>query len=292
MSLKKKLDALTQPSIVTQPRPVRISGLEAPELASVRAKIGRAERHLCDIDAALKLLISSDPNAKQPVTFDYESDGKEIVVKLASCEPLDPALPLMIGDCLHNLRSALDHLVYRLALKHGASTKSADKTFFPIYLTKDKFDARVEKLIKPFISSIALAEIEKCQPYSAYDVPEEADVWILSQLDIFDKHRLLVVAGQTFAATEFALALPTGEELRQVIPKPIWKPVEEGAEIIRFRFVEPPGRVRVQIKMVTTIQFINTGLSSDGIVVQDALRQCVGIVAAIASDFGKRFFGE
>jgi hypothetical protein len=266
--------------------------VEASELVSVRAKIGRAEYHLRDIDSALKLLIGSDPNANHPVAFEHEPDGKEVIVRLTECQPINPALPLMIGDCLHNLRSALDHLVYRLALKNGASREFADKTFFPIYLTKTRFDDRVKKLVKPFIGSTALTEIEKCQPYSAYDVPEEADIWILSQLDIFDKHRLLVIAGQQFAATEFTLTLASGEQRHEVISKPTWKPVKDGTEILRLRFAEAPGKMRVQIKMVTTIQFIDTGLASDGIVVQDALRQCIGIVSKIVSDFGKDFFGE
>lgn len=267
--------------------------MEASELASVRAKVSRAEHHLRDIDSALKLLIGSDPTANQPVIFDYESDGKEIIVRLAECKPIDPALPLMIGDCLHNLRSALDYLVYQLALKNGAPTLFADKTFFPIYLTKSDFDDRVKNLVKPFISSAALTEIEKCQPYSAYDVPSEADIWILNRLDIFDKHRLLVVAGQKCAATEFTVTVvATGEQRHEIIPEPKWKPVEDGAEIIRFRFAEPPGKMRVQIKLVTAIQFIKTGLAADDVVVQDALRQCIAIVSSHVSHFGKNFFGE
>lgn len=263
------------------------------DLASVRAKISRAEHHLSDIDTSLKFLIGDDPNAKHPVTFEFQADGKELIVRLTNCQPVNPALPLMIGDCLHNLRSALDHLVYRLALKNGATVKSANKTFFPIYLTEAKFDHRVKKLVEPFISGAALTEIKKCQPYSAYDIREEADIWILSQLDIFDKHRLLVVAGQKCAATEFTLTIvATGEQRREIIPEPKWKPVEDGAEIIRFRFASPPGKMRVQIKMVTTVQFVDTGLASDGVVAQDALRQCIAIVTHIVSDFGKLFFGE
>jgi len=148
-------------------------------------------------------------------------------------------------------------------------------------------------LVKPFISATALTEIEKCQPYSAYDVPDEADIWILNKLDIFDKHRLLVVAGQKCAATEFTITIvATGDQRHEIIPEPKWKPVEDGAEIIRFRFVDHPGKMRVQIKLVTAIQFIQTGLPADGIGVQDALRQCVGIVSRIVNDFGKDFFGE
>jgi len=66
--------------------------MHSAALESVRAKIGRAEHHLRDIDSALRLLIGSDPTANQPVMFDYQSDGKEIIVRLTECKPIDPAL--------------------------------------------------------------------------------------------------------------------------------------------------------------------------------------------------------
>ncbi|SRR6266567_802361 len=269
--------------------------MESIDLRTVRAKIDRAEHHLRDIDAALKLVLGTEPNSKMPVTFNKDYERKQLIVNLKECEPIDPALPLMIGDCIHNFRSALDHLVYRLALKNSAPPKAASKTFFPIYLTKPKFDERVEKLVKPFISSSALAEIEKCQPYRAYDVPGEADIWIISQLDIFDKHRLLVVAGQKFAATEFTVTSPAGERFHEVISEPKWKAMEDGAEVLRFDFSQvfnPPSKMQVHIDLVTTVQLVDTGLACDGVIVQTALRQFMSIVSAIVRDFGRDFFAE
>jgi hypothetical protein len=265
-------------------------------LSSVRAKIDRAEHHLRDIDATLKVVLGAEQNARVPSIYEFDSDRKQLIVKHAKFQPIDPALPLMVGDCIHNLRSALDHLVYQLALlEPSTSIAAANKTFFPIYLTKTEFDKRVEKLVKPFISSAALTEIEKSQPYSAYDVPEEADIWILSKLDILDKHRLLVVAAQKFCATDFTVSVPEGERMEVTIAEPKWKPMKDGAEIIRFdlsQMPNPPKEMNVHVNMMTTIQFIDTGLACDGVIVQDALRQCVGIVEATVLEFGKMFFGE
>jgi len=269
--------------------------VELPKLSGVRGKISRAKHHFADINAALKVLLSGEPNVHTPAVVKFDRERKHLIVNHAECSPIDPTLPLMIGDCIHNLRSALDHLVYRLALENGAALTAAKKTFFPIYLKKTQFDQRVEKLVKPFVGASELAEIEKCQPYSAYDVPEEADIWILSQLDIIDKHRLLVVAGQQFAATAFTLTLPTGEQIEEVISEPKWRPLEDGAEILRFdlsQAINTPNKVRVRIQMATTVQFVETGLACDGAIVQEALAQCIGIVAAIVRDFGKQFFGE
>jgi hypothetical protein len=269
--------------------------MKSPKLASVRDKIARAEHHLRDIDMALKVVLSPETNVQPPTAFEFDRDRKHLIINLTKCQPVDPTLPLIIGDCIHNLRSALDHLVYRLALENGASQVSAKKTFFPIYLKKAEFDRRVENLVKPFISAAAFAEIEKSQPYSAYDIPEESDIWILSQLDIIDKHRLLIIAGQKFAPTSFIVNIPNGEQVHEVIPDPKWKPMEDGVEIIRFdlsKMPNPPNKMNVHIQMVATVQFVDTGLACDGTLVQDALRQCLGIVSAIVRDFGIVFFSE
>jgi len=269
--------------------------VESPNLSTVRAKIDRAKHHLRDIDATLKILLGTETNSEVQIMHKFDRERKHVIVNLEKCAPVNPSLPLMIGDCIHNLRSALGHLVYRLALENGASSVAASKTFFPIYLKKTQFDQRVEKLVKPFISAPALTEIEKSQPYSAYSVPEEADIWILSQLDIFDKHRLLVVAGQKFSPTAFTVGIPDGEEVHEVIPNPKWKPMKDGAEILRFdlsQMPNPPSKMNVHVQMVTTVQFVDTGLACDGALVQDALRQCLGIVSATVRDFGTQFFGE
>jgi hypothetical protein len=42
-----------------------------------------------------------------------ENNSQELIVSVAEETPLDPTLPLIVEDCVHNARSALDHLVYR-----------------------------------------------------------------------------------------------------------------------------------------------------------------------------------
>jgi hypothetical protein len=45
----------------------------------------------------------------------------------------------MVGDCVHNARSALDHLVYQLAILNHAPEESARKTSFPVCLIPKDF---------------------------------------------------------------------------------------------------------------------------------------------------------
>jgi len=268
--------------------------MESPSLGSVRAKIGRAQVHLDAISAALNLTLSTKPEVDD-VGIDADLKGQQLICKIRKVDPIDPALPLMIGDCIHNLRSALDHLVHRLALLNGAASKSVEKTFFPIYLTPSEFDERVKKLLKPFVSDSAFAEIKKSQPYTAYDVPKEADIWILHKLDIIDKHRLLLVARDQFAVGGFTFSYGGLSPFQQVIPEPKWKPMEDGAEMIRFHVSGgPPGEVKVNMKIeaTRTVQLVDTGLACDGMPIVSVLNQLMAITVVTVRDFGRKFFGE
>jgi hypothetical protein len=268
--------------------------MESADLKSVRRKIERAEHHFDDIKSALKLVLGTETdNHAVIIKNDYER--KQMIITLPKVTPIKPSVPLIVGDCIHNLRSALDHLVFQLARKNGASAEAAQKTFFPICLTQEDFESRVKKLVKPFISDKALAEIKRSQPYSAYDVPEGSDIWVLHKLDIIDKHRLLLVAKQQYALTHFRVTVPTGESFEKVFTETKWKPMEDGAEIIRFDFsraIKAPGKVHVQMQAVSTVQFVETDSACDGLVVDDAINQITAMVKATVRDFGVMFFGE
>src|SRR5215469_2798136 len=108
-----------------------MAAMESPQLATVRAKIDRAQVHLNTISAALKLSLGTKPEIHNVAT-EMDFKRQEIITTIQQIEPIEPTLPLTIGDCIHNLRSALDHLVYQLAIQHGVSDEFADKTFFPI----------------------------------------------------------------------------------------------------------------------------------------------------------------
>ncbi len=271
--------------------------MESPHLKSVREKIARAQSHFDAINSALRLTLSSKPEAES-VTIDVKGEGQHAISKFRKVEPIDPSLPMMIGDCIHNLRSALDHVAFQLAVVNGKSSGAAEKTMFPVCLAKsgdNGFNKRVERTLKPFISSAALAEIEKLQPYKAYSVPNQADLWILHNLDIIDKHRLLIIARDQFAATRFWYNIEGAGSGNVVIPEPNWKTMEDGAEIIRFRVTGgPPRKYNMEMKIEATrsVQLINTDLVCDGMPVTDVINQMMELVKAIVRDLGKSFFGE
>ena|ERR1035437_5965395 len=78
-------------------------------LDGARLKVVRAKQHLETFKSAVALYIESDPCA---VIVDKNDD---ILPHRTEISEFDPLLRTFIGDCIHNLRSALDYIVWDLA---------------------------------------------------------------------------------------------------------------------------------------------------------------------------------
>jgi hypothetical protein len=209
---------------------------------------------------------------------------------------IDPNLPLIVGDCIHNLRSALDHLVFQLAILKGTGTEAAAKTAFPIYLTAKSFKNFVDSRVAPFIERNALTEIERLQPYARGNAGEQDIIWVLSQLDIIDKHRLLVVAVHMFRPFRIAVTGNAPLVMRDFAQED-WKAAKDGAEIVTFDMSQAlssptPSEMHVDIITASTVQIVNTGLVCDGMPVQQVLSDSMAFVTSIVDGFGAKFFGE
>lgn len=112
--------------------------------------------------------------------------------------------PLLAGEAIQNLRSALDHLIYE---KSGNNRR----TQFPIFTDACEFQVLGPRKMKG-VPEAARAKIEEVQPYR--HMPEDAahhPLAQLSSLSNLDKHRVLT----TFVSsvTREGVGLPHGVEL-------------------------------------------------------------------------------
>ena len=154
---------------------------------------------------------------------------------------------MICGDCVHNVRSALDHLAYVLAIQHSGQNPPPNERNlqFPICGSRPHFDTK-GNWISP-LSDTAKTFIERVQPYNGLDPVNPSTLGILADFDNSDKHRLLNVT----------LALATTVEIRftpisGVRIKPFLRPVvRDGAEIA-YLTVDPP-QLEVDYKFVGSI---------------------------------------
>lgn len=104
---------------------------------------------------------------------------------------------LIIGDAVHNMRSAMDHLVWQLS-RQVVDNPSRDIDF-PIFATKPTGDA-LRKRIK-HLPPEARKVIRSLQPYNRPDKAGDHKLYLLSALDNADKHRSLSIVAYGFVLT-------------------------------------------------------------------------------------------
>src|SRR5690242_18623488 len=96
-------------------------------------KIDRAKTHTAELHTALRGFFATDPQPYEVIEeINPQTGDKRAWVKVNS-EP-DPRWALVIGDIIHNLRSALDLLYSQLLIRNGLVAQKSD--FFPIHDTE------------------------------------------------------------------------------------------------------------------------------------------------------------
>ena len=152
-----------------------------------------------------------------------------------------PKWGVLIGDCIYNLRSALDHLVWSMIFQHTG--RMADWSEFPIFLDGGRYP-KVDKKGKPVrTSGLAKVEglpdgakacIESLQPYNRKDGPPDLHpLWLLHQISNHDKHRLVNIAHASITSGYLAIkGLGHGKVERFGLPIGA---LEDGAEVGKIR---------------------------------------------------------
>ncbi len=116
--------------------------------------------------------------------------------------PVPARIPLIVGDFLQNVRSALDYLIWELVIANGNTP--GQHNAFPIDLTLAAYQSSLTKRRRlEGIDNRAAAIIDVMQPYHCKNDAEKenAPLVILDRLTNINKHRrvLLATIGSTTA---------------------------------------------------------------------------------------------
>src|SRR4051812_8089914 len=108
------------------------------QLAGCWAKLDRAKEHQNELQEEGQRFLA-DASFQVDVDVDPKSGWHEVRLVRVPSVPL--RLCVIVGDLVHNLRSALDHLVWQLVLLEGRTPGGHNR--FPIYKDVDVFHDRV-----------------------------------------------------------------------------------------------------------------------------------------------------
>jgi hypothetical protein len=200
-------------------------------------KLGRARQHLDDLQGAIGLWLADyccevgqkyDPDASAPPDLEgpfYVLRGSVVTpgqtapagdlqwgrglisafIETVPDKETPDSFGLLLGDCLHNLRSTLDTLAYALMLAgpKGVTEKMKSSSEFPVFGDEDPagktgegarmFSDASRKYVnwKPGAQTCA----ERLQPYKRGPDFRDDPLWILHDLERINKHRYLFLRG-------------------------------------------------------------------------------------------------
>jgi hypothetical protein len=157
-----------------------------PWMESVDAKVRRAKTHLESfyVEAAT-YAEKARPTFIRKTNHDRTAHWLVFYVE----DPHPPIeISVIVGDFLHNLRSALDSLVCGLVHKTNPTSTCSGRQF-PIFTDRDEYLKRRGDMLRG-MPAAAVAIVDGVQPHCRPEASVKFDpLWILSTLNNHDKHR-------------------------------------------------------------------------------------------------------
>jgi hypothetical protein len=260
--------------------------VDAATIAGCRAKVDRAETAVEELASEWTAWLATDP---YPSRVDVDHDMGEHRLYLDFSTPLPLSFPVRIGEIAHDLRSALDHLVWREAveiLRREPTDDEARKIAFPIWRTRVAFK---KSKIQGYVSPDAWTIIESHQPYDRGKPKRSKALGLLHWINRIDKHRLL--HGGTVHIGYFnTLSLVDFDSDARLIEAPVWGnvlglPLKRETKIAWLRF-DPEGpdpNVRVKRTPSVNVSYGNAPGYLGRVEISETVRQ----VRRVVDDFAK-----
>ncbi|MDI9980116.1 hypothetical protein [Rhodococcus sp. IEGM 1307] len=153
----------------------------------IGAKFSRAAKHAIELKDSIAKWVDEETE----LVIDQSGDLKTASLRLiVSSPPRLPEWSVILGDTVHNLRSALDVWMYKyICSTYSGELHTEDKdVYFPIFKAgKDFRNWKAKTGI--YLSDSMTSALLEAQPYR-FDIPlAQNAMWLIHQFDIADKHR-------------------------------------------------------------------------------------------------------
>ena len=170
---------------------------------SALLKFARAGEHL---DTLKRKVAAFEQNKPYGFREQIDKDRTQRTFFMVEKHRVPEQIGLMIGDCIHNFRCVLDHLVFNLPRAHGTNARWEGMSQFPICDDSTRFAGMRSDMLG--LDPTTRAVIESLQPYFGGNDPVGHPLWYLRELSNFAKHRLI----------RFATLIPTGFGIEVPLP--------------------------------------------------------------------------
>lgn len=172
-------------------------GTHSKLLEGSKLKLERAKEHIRQLEAEIRSFHERKPYR---IVVEEEPQSRDLIYRVKVKEQPSPRWATIIGDIVHNLRSALDLLANDLVRANDEIPN--DNTAFPIHRSANAFEAGFSGKVRG-ASTKAMEIIRSLTPYKGGN---EA-LWRIHRLDITDKHRLMLSVGAAYRNLTMSVGL-------------------------------------------------------------------------------------
>ena len=252
-------------------------------------KFNRSKEQFDGLLAEMHAFFNADPPPHSS-HGEFDIDAWEWVERFQVGEEPPLRFGVILGDCVHNLRSALDHIIWQVTLLDGGTPD--DATQYPI---ASKSEGQFERMAERRIAGLNArhrAMVKQTQPYHRGDQASAHPLAMLADLSNTDKHRVVHTAfsivGYDASSTLDQLAASAQQEVSPVVG---WWLAKEGKlehgtpwfRIVWSRDEKPPADVTIGGDVTTEVAFGDVGLpASEFSKIADAVRK---VLEAFLAEF-------
>jgi hypothetical protein len=210
------------------------------DLSGSRQKLARAVKHTETLNREIPASIEQ----RDPYSIHCDFDEQTGVLRvLLRPQAADLRFSVILGELVHDLRSALDHIVATLVLASNATLTK--KHQFPIESDETRFDRLCGTASSPLgqLKGIkyGFSDIRDVQPFHLKPDPDHAGLALLNRLSNSDKHRTVLPFADFPESHSLRLEVTGNCDIIEQGEPPgglVWNP-DGDTEMHRFRFAPP-----------------------------------------------------
>jgi hypothetical protein len=200
---------------------------------------------------ALKSEIAAFLGARETKSVLREVDPKTNDLHIRFVAPIAPVdWAIRLGEIVHNLRSCLDNVAWRLVELDRRHPSSPDgRTCFPIFSDSEKFKSNGVRAMRGMAPE-SVAIVKSFQPFGA-EQGDDFPLWYLHTLSNSDKHRVINLVAANARLEEIAV-ITEAPSLSTAYRAPLGA-LEHGAILFTLPFSQVGHEVKVRSRITMSM---------------------------------------
>lgn len=158
-------------------------------------KVGRANKHIADLNTALRAFGATNPYR---VGGKRDAQSRKPVYYMAKVDAVPPEISMILGDAVQNLRASLDHLAQQLYLVGSDGAEYRSMTGFFIASKASEY----ERLVGAKLEGMRQDAVNALRALEPYKGGKGNDFWVLHSLNNIEKHRAIVAAASAYRSVD------------------------------------------------------------------------------------------